>query len=246
MSHKATGWALCIVLGLSGCATLPGKEPDLLIVVHTIEARLFGQDATYVRIEKRDGKYFCEGKLIPEERVTAFFAAVQIVDDGPMSFSNLGITQSWLDQNAELAFDEYFKDRTHSILPSQKELFISRFRSSSAVGKAVDAYFNSYWTDDWPNAHVEIYERNSGRAIVVESSDLHDYMIPWWITEKGVGRRSFNANMGRTLGALLPDDAQLKARISGIDFRRHLSHSLYGQMWQEWEKLKKNRNPSSR
>jgi len=66
------------------------------------------------------------------------------------------------------------------------------------------------------------------------------------ITEKGVARRSFNANIGRTLGALLPDDASLKTRISGIDFRRHLSHSLHGQMWQEWEKLKKNRNPSSR
>ena len=229
MCSKVTVWMLCTLL--CGCRTLLDTKPSLLIVIHTTHATPFTHpQATYVRIEQKGSKYLSEGKLIPTDSVNAFFAAVQLADDGPLSFSRLGFTQDWLDQNAEPALDEFSRDKMHSILPAQKELFIRRFRSSAAAGKAVDAYFDSYWTDDFPAAYIEIYDRRNGRAIIVESTDIHDFMLPWRITEKGVSRRSFNTNISRTLGTLLPDDDPLKVRISGTDLRRHLSEYLCKQM----------------
>jgi hypothetical protein len=240
MAAKISAWLFCIFF--FGCAKLP-EARHLLIVIHTTEARMFGPvETTWVRVERKNGKYVAGNMEIPDEQVTAFLVAVDTRSEGPLSFSDLGITQNWLDQNAEPAFDEYFEGRTSSILPPQRDLFIGRFRSASAIGKAVDAHFQSSWTDDFPIAHVEIYDRNTGRTIVLESSELHAFMIPWVITENGRNRPSFNANIGRTLGALLPEKAALKERIGGLYFRCTLSHSVYQQICPEWRKLDKNPN----
>jgi len=179
-----------------------------------------GPETTWVRVDRENGKYVAqnpdaENRGIPDEQVTAFLAALDARTEGSFSFSDLGITQTWLDQNAEPAFDEYFRGRTSCITPSQRELFISHFRNASAMGRAVGAYFESYWTDDFPWAHVKIYERTSGRVILLESSQLHAFMIPWTIIEKGRNRLSLNANLSRTLNAFLAENAVLKQRIAG-------------------------------
>jgi hypothetical protein len=247
MAAKALVLLLSVILSTSG--RLP-EEHQLLIVIHTTGAGMFGPTkTTWVRVETKNGKYVADNVEISEKQVIAFLAAVDAHGEGPLStvsFSDLGITQDWLDQNAEPAFDEYFKDRTSFILPAQRDLFISRFRNTSAIGKAVDAYFQSWWTDDFPEAHVEIYNRATNRAIVVESSNLHAFMIPWTISENGRFRISFNANIGRTLGALLPENAALKERISGAYFRRALSRSVYEQVCAEWRKLDRNPKPNFR
>jgi hypothetical protein len=67
-------------------------------------------------------------------------------------------------------------------------------------------------------------------------------MIPWKISENGRTRISFNANIGRTLAALLPEKAALKERIGGVYFRRTLSVFVYGQICPEWRKLGGNSN----
>jgi len=241
MAAKASVWLFCIFFLC--CASLPDGR-HLQIVIRTTRESAFGGAETSVRIERKNGKYAAGNMEIPDEQVTAFLVAVDTRSEGPVSFSDLGITQNWLDQNAEPAFDEYFQGRSGSILPSQKDLFVSRFRSASAIGQAVDEYFQSYWTDDFPTAHVEVYDHTSGRAIVLESSAQHAFMIPWIITEIGRNRLSFNANIGRTLGALLPEKAALKERISGAYFRCALSQSVYQQIWPEWRKL--DRNPHSK
>ncbi len=244
MFAKAWVWLLCIFL--SAC----NKAPTL-IVIHTTQSWMGHSDprtTSWVRVERKNGKYVAqnldaENREIPDEQVTAFLAALDARTEGSVSFSNLGITQTWLDQNAEPAFGEYFNGRTRCIAPSQRELFISRFRNASAIGKAVGAYFESSWTDDFPWTHVEIYERARGRVILLESSQLHAFMIPWTIIENGRGRLSFNANISRTLNAFLAENAVLKQRIAGTDFRRGLSESLYKQMCPAWRKL--DRNPGS-
>lgn len=238
MAAKAPVWLFCIFS--FACAKAP-EAHHLLVVIHTTQASAFGRpETTLVRVEKKNGKYVAENKEIPDEQVTTFLVAVDKHSEGPVSFSDLGLTQSWLDQNAEPAFDEYFEGQTTSILPSQRDLFISSFRNTSAIGKAVDEYFHSYWTDDFPRAHVEVYDRNSGRAIVLESSELHAFMIPWRISENGRNRLSFNANIGRTLDEFLPENAALKERIGGVHFRCGLSQSLYKEICPAWKKFDRN------
>lgn len=243
MTAKAPAWLLCIFL----CAC---TKASTLIVIHTTHSGMayIDPNTTWVRVERKNGKYVAqnldaENREIPDEQMTAFLAALDARTEGSVSFSNLGITQTWLDQNAEPAFDEYFNGRTSCIPPSQRELFISRFRNASAIGKAVGAYFESSLTDDFPWTHVEIYERARGRVILLESSQLHAFMIPWIITENGGSRLSFNANISRTLNVFLAENAVLKQRIAGTDFRRGLSESLYKQICPAWRKL--DRNPGS-
>src|SRR5439155_1003152 len=125
MAAKAPAWLFCIFL--FACANLP-EARHVLIVVHTTQANVLGgAETTWVRVERKNGKYVGENTEIPDEQVTAFLVAVDTRSEGPVSFSDLGITQNWLDQNAELAFDEYFEGRTSSILPLQRALFIGRF-----------------------------------------------------------------------------------------------------------------------
>lgn len=267
MSVKALPWLFCFFF--LGCAESP-QIPRVLIVIHTTT---WNKD-TWVRIEAKNGKYVAENMEIPEEEVMAFLAAVDVRSEerelerlcptcrleGPFFFSDLGISQNWLDQNAEPAFAELFQDPASSISPSQKDLFISAFRNATVAKKAVDEYFRSGWTDDFAMVHVEIYDRSSlecrlvrlvkprdltcGKNIVLESSELHAFMIPWMIRENGQDRFSFNANIGRTLGALMPEKAALKERIGGGYFRRGLSRSVYAQVCPEWRKL--DRNPKAK
>lgn len=95
---------------------------------------------TWVRVDRKNGKYVAENldpenREISDEQVTAFLAALDARTEGSVSFSNLGITQTWLDQNAEPAFDEYFNGRTSCIAPSNESCSLTVFETPAQSEK---------------------------------------------------------------------------------------------------------------
>jgi hypothetical protein len=93
-----------------------------------------------------------------------------------------------------------------------------------------------------PEVHIEIYGRTRRHATVLESSDIHSFMIPWSITQDGQTRISYNPNIGLTLCALLPDKAAQKDRIAGTYFRIDLASSLLLQICSKWKSLDNRRH----
>jgi hypothetical protein len=118
MAARAPVWLFCIfsLLALS-CQK---SSPDV-IVIRTTQGTLGGLERTGVRIERKNGKSLAENMLaperiivgIPDEQIMAFLEAVQAPSESTLSLSGLGITQNWLDENADPAFDEYFDRRKH-------------------------------------------------------------------------------------------------------------------------------------
>lgn len=188
-----------------------------------------------LKIQGKDGKYFADGKSVDSGAMLAFIKAINEPPVREISLENLGLTQEWLNTNAQAAFKEYFKDRTSGVSPPQRDLFERNFRELRFMRDVVQAYYSSFWTDDYPKISLTI--RIDSRTILLSSNEQHQFMIPWTITENGKTSESFNAHISRTLAAILPQAAIHKSRLDGKNLRYALSEHLYWELRDEWAVL---------
>jgi hypothetical protein len=128
--------------------------------------------------------------------------------------ANLGITQEWLDANAEVAIEAYVNNRNPSITPNRRALHLSSFKDLKIIEKVLLRRFNIKWTDDYPSAEIEITETD-GRAIKVSSKTQHLFMLPWTISGDGKELKTYNADISRAVASLTPEDFANKERLAG-------------------------------
>lgn len=70
---------------------------------------------------------------------------------------NIGITQEWLDANAEKAAMDYDPRRFEAAAPNQKELFTSSFKNPTIISDVLSPiFFGQVKVDDDPFIKVSI------------------------------------------------------------------------------------------
>jgi hypothetical protein len=185
-----------------------------------------------LRIQGKDGKYTANGKSIDPSTIQEFVRSLDEPLLKEISLENLGLTQDWLNANAEAAFLERFKDGITDISSTQKTLFEDKFRNLNFMQHVVQTYYSSIWTDDYPKLSLSI--RLGARAVQLTSAEQHQFMIPWTIVENGETKESFNANISRAIAAMLPANAMHKSRLAGKNLRYALSEKLLWALRDEW------------
>lgn len=87
--------------------------------------------------------------------------------------------------------------------PEAKRLVAQYLRDPEEAHKALDQYFSSGWTDDFPFMTVDITFQD-GQNIHLESSERPALMLPWAVSKT----KTWNPDIPRALVDLLPTDAE--------------------------------------
>ena len=180
--------------------------------------------------------YYAKGNKIEKQLIDNLLNAVNETEIKQFQVANLGITQEWLNANAEIGVKEYANYYFSVAAPNQKELYLSTFKNLQLIEKILPSVLSGGWTDDYPRFVIEITE-SDGNKIVVGSDAQPSFMLPWEIVRNGKTIQTYNANISHTLVALLPKKFANKDRLSGEDLRRVLAESVMREIKDDWELL---------
>ena len=180
--------------------------------------------------------YYSKGNKIEKQLVDNLINAINEPEIKEFQAANLGITQDWLDANAEIGVKEYADYYFSVAAPNQKELYLSSFRNPQSVEKLLPSVLRGGWTDDYPGFGVEITELDESKTIV-GSDEQPSFMLPWEIVRNGKTIQTYNANISRSLVALLPKKFTNRERLSGENLRRILAESVMREIKDEWQLL---------
>jgi hypothetical protein len=180
-------------------------------------------------------------KLCNSESVDKLLSAIKAPAIKQLDLVQLGITQSWLDQNAGPALVEYLSWYNYiKAPPQQKELFMNAFKDPNLAKKVLHGYYKSFWMDDYPSFSLKIIPLDNRAEVELYSNNQHAFMIPWRITRKGKIERTYSVEISRAVCSLLHRDFPEidKKRICGSGLRGVIAHSIFFlEIKVEWDKL---------
>jgi hypothetical protein len=132
-----------------------------------------------------------------------------------------GVSQQWLDANAEAALTTL----NESSLEKQ-QLFLKSFRDAALIKEVLDQHFRSVTYDDYPDVTASIAFAD-GHTISLHSTAQTFFMVPWNVAHDGAeDDMSFNPGVGVALARLLPRGATNQGRLAGGGFAEWLAREL--------------------
>lgn len=226
---------VCALLGSSvpGCA-LPEKV-EMLKITSTHGGWSFEKSECVIT---RKGDSFYRGEeRIDTRLIDDFLKALREPAMKDFDLLNMGITSSWLQENAESALRENNPYSYHYYTEEERRFFGAQFSKIERVHKILDGYYHSGgWTDDYPSIELEIAGYD-GRIVHVSSESQKAFMIPWTIQNKSLKSKTYNANLSRAIAALLPSGFVNRKRISGQTLKIELAQYLLDACRDELDKI---------
>jgi len=132
---------------------------------------------------------------------------------------NLGITPQWLNENAgSVLRGEMGCDFTKE----QNALLLPRFTNLQEVQPLLPHLLEPGITDDYPSIVIEILKNGETVWQFGSSSQSHLFMLPWAVATPKESFTSYNAEIGRRLARLLPEQFVNRDRLSGANLSREL------------------------
>lgn len=243
MAAALTAILLCLFLSTGAALAQSRLVNQIRIVSSWMGLGRHRQDELVVR--RQSGSYLANGKKISDELIANLLSAIDAPVVAKPDLANLGITQEWLDANAEKAIMQYARGYFPLATPDQKALYFSSFKDPKFIEKILPRLFNSYHTDDYPVAEIDITE-SDGRVIKVTSKAQPLFMIPWVISrDESSELTTYNANIARALASLMPDKFTNRERLAGEFFGYELAQAVMYEIKDDWDqRAKGKRRPS--
>jgi hypothetical protein len=219
-------------LGLS-VPIAKAQESVRLIEIHSGWGGLGTSQNADVLIRSRGGAFFRDGKRVDAAQVQALVAALEAPRITKPDTENLGVTSAWLKEHVT---SQHPRARTQALqtTANQQELFTTSFTNPDLIAKVLPELFEFSRTDDYPFSEVEVTFEN-GSKIRASSHSYYVYMLPW--TFDGKDDESYNADISRTVSALLPPKTVNKSRLEGDDFLKELVDAVMSSIETEWNLL---------
>jgi hypothetical protein len=187
-------------------------------------------------ITRKSGSYFANGNPVKNQLVNDLLAAVDAPVIEKPDLDNLGLTQEWLEANAEKGVKEYAEAYFQMAAPNLQALYLASFKNQSLIGNLLPSLLRGGWTDDYPGIEVEITE-DSGAKVLVTSTEQQLFMLPWEVSGDGQTVKTYNIDISRAIAALLPAKFTNRARVAGEGFRRVLADAVMQNIKGQWESL---------
>ena len=187
-------------------------------------------------ITRKGTDYYTDGKRVDTALVRNLIDALNAPTIPRIDLPNLGITPAWLNANAEKGVKEYADAYYSSSAPNLQALYLSNFKNLSFMKGVVASIYWIGWTDDYPRLEIRVTNDN-GTTLFATSEAQQVFMLPWKITKNGQEAKSYNANIARAVGALLPDKFANKERLSDENLTRVLAEAVMWRIRDQWALL---------
>lgn len=187
-------------------------------------------------ITQKPKGFYVKGKKIETRLVENLLNAINEPEIKQFNAANLGITQEWLNANAQTGVKEYADYYFSTAAPNQQSLYLSTFMNLQLIEEILPSVLRGGWTDDYPYFEVEIINFD-GSKTVVSSDEQPSLMLPWKIVKEGKITNTYNANISRAFVDLLPKKFANKGRLSGENLPGVLARSVMAKTKDEWKFL---------
>lgn len=181
-----------------------------------------------------NGRYSANGKVIDVQLVQNLMDALNAPVLPAAQLDNMGLTQSWLGAHAEEALTSL---HVASALPEQRALFLRTFSDVRQAQQLLPLVSKPYThTDDYPSIRVDIVALD-GRATSVDAFSQAPLMVPWQIKYEGHTNKTWNADIGRSIGALLPAKFLNGYLLQGETLEPRLAEVVMDKIRIQWDIL---------
>jgi hypothetical protein len=187
-------------------------------------------------ITRKRSDYYANGKKVNAVLVSNLLAALNAPTISDVDLANLGITQEWLDANAEPAIKEYADFYYSAAAPNLQALYLSNFKDITLMKGLSASLYRGWWTDDYPLVEVEV-TKAEGTKLVATSKAQQLFMLPWEMSVGNQNTKTYNADIARAIVALLPKKFVNRERLAGEGLRRKLAESVMMSIKHDWELL---------
>lgn len=187
-------------------------------------------------ITQKSKGFYAKGKKIETQLVENLLKAINAPEIKQFNAENLGITQEWLNANAQSGVKEYADYYYSTAAPNQQSLYLTTFMNLQFIEEILPSVLRGGWTDDYPHFGLEIV-KTDGNKMIVESNEQPTLMLPWKISRDDKEIETYNANISRAIVDLLPKKFANRSRLSGEDLRRVLATSVMRRIKEKWEFL---------
>ena len=187
-------------------------------------------------ITRKGTNYYTDGKEVDAQLVRNLIDALNAPVIPRIDLSNLGITQAWLDANAEQGVKEYADVYYSSSAPNLQALYLSTFKNLNLMKSEVASLYTRRWTDDYPRLEIKVTTAD-GTKLFATSEVQQLLMLPWKITRNGQESKSYDANIARAVAPLLPEKFANKERLSSEGLSRVLAEAVMWRIRDQWQFL---------
>jgi len=189
-----------------------------------------------VHIVRKSTGYFAGDKKVDGQLIENLLQALSSPAVPELDLDNLGITQAWLDANAERGVREYADVVYSAAAPNQQALYLSTFKDVAFMKRLLPSLYGGMWTDDYPWVEVDVIKKD-GQKLVVRSEAQQLFMLPWEVTNDGRKIKTWNAEISRSVVALLPVKATNRDRLSGARLPSVLADAVLRSIEDKWNLL---------
>lgn len=202
-------------------------------------------------IEQHDGAYRCEwtmhdmvsygpvssdnpttgGTSVDARAVETFAAALAAPALLEPTLANLGVDQTWLERNKDNS-----RHFGNDAAPNLKALFYRTMTDPVLAQKAAEREYRSIASDASADMRAEI-AFTDGTTVGATSRSYWWFGAPWRIQSGSEKKFTYNADIGRSLAALLPPDAPGLDDLSGATINRELPRLLEVSIFDDWDTL---------
>jgi hypothetical protein len=148
---------------------------------------------------------------------------------------NLGLTQAWLTANA-IHGPSTNKGPFTAAAANLQALYRSAFSDVNIIASIVPSLFSYSKTDDYPSTRVAVTLQD-GSTIRAISDSYYLLMLPWKVSLDGPPITTFNADISRSIAALLPKTTANRARLSGDDLLPQAQDAVMRHIEKDWNLL---------
>lgn len=206
----------------------------------TIESRWSGlgpSENLNLVIESRNGVSYLGKDVVNPKLFDALLSSLSSPSLPSPTLSNLGVTATWLQQNAS--------DFPQEGAPNQKALFQENFADPKIVEHLLPSAFQFIKFDDYPHLTVTVAFA-SGRQWVCSSDSYYPFMLPWNVHLNGDEQTTYNADISRAIAALMPIGSLNRNRMNDEELKTWLSDAVMTRIKEQWDVLGvENRSPGS-
>ncbi len=162
-------------------------------------------------IVRKGPEYIADHDRFSREQIQELLAALVSPPIERLDPTRMGVTQPWLDANAEPVLKKLKRSRpcsepgnlTKTRTAEEERRFLEYFKNIETATAAVENYYRENGEGGRPQIRI-VVGLEGGSEIKARSVSPHLWMLPWRVDRDGRVVTTYNPRIGQALAAILP------------------------------------------
>lgn len=213
-----------ILLITSAGDVWPAAAEDRTVQTITVESMwgaILEQAETELVFDRQGEQLFLNRHPVDPWKIRSLVAALSMPPVTRDRAFTARVPQLWLDRHASFVANQ----RMGRADTPERAKFEALFRDRSYMARIFDELFDTVTLDDntWVKVHIRFAD---GEVWTAESSSNHLFMLPWKVHRGDMVAETFDLNIAKAVGLLLPDKAVNRWRLLGEDVPEKLGRQV--------------------